>query len=1469
MSRIFLSHSSIDNFEAIAVRDWLASEGWDDVFLDLDPERGIAAGERWERALYAAANRCEAVIFLVSPNWLASDWCLQEYGLARGLNKKLFAVLISPKTTLTDLPAALTGTWQVINLTGSQDLRIFGVPLPGSHEEKHVGYAQEGLRRLKRGLEKAGLDPKYFPWPPAIDPRRAPYRGLKALESSDAGIFFGRDASIVEGTDRLRGLHAGAAPRILVILGASGAGKSSFLRAGLLPRLERDDSHFLPLPVIRPEKAALYGDSGLLGALEAALPGSSRAALRAAVSDGATGIRPLFAKLVAQVGAQHVAGDEIAKPPAIVIAVDQAEELFRAEGDEEGAALLDLLRELMLSDDPAVVAIFAIRSDAYDALENAPALEGLAQTALPLLPMPRGAFTEVINGPARRLVEGGGKLAIEPQLTQQLLRDIESGGGSDALPLLAFTLEQLYLEYGGAGTLRHVDYQAFGGLKGAINAAVERAFAAADADRRIPRHRSARESLLRRGLIPWLAGIDSETKSPRRNIARRADIPAEAAPLIALLVEQRLLSTDTVLEKDSNAESEIRIATVEPAHEALLRQWGLLQGWLEEDFALLATLEGVKRAARDWDANARAAAWLAHQAQRLAEAQSLDERPDIAAKLDALDRAYLAACQQRQEIAQTEADQRRREREEEQTRRLSDARRLARRTAVGSIIAIILAVTVAGFAFYVQRQAAIAEEKAKEEYQQASEAFAATIKLRGSMDIASQNQSAALAAISKTVIRISPSKAVKLALAAWPRGPHGFTPKLDVALAALSAAVGQLRERTVMRGHEGYVYSAAFSPDGGRTVTASHDGTARLWDAVTGREIIVLRGHHGNVYSAAFSPDGARVVTASEDNTARVWDSVTGNEIIVLRGHEGGVFNAAFSPDGARVITVSQDKTARVWDAMTGKEATVLRGHHDSVSMGTFSPDGQRIVTASLDSTAELWDAMTGREIAVLYGHADSVRTAVFSPDGSRVLTASRDNTARVWDAMNGKEITVLRGHENTVWMATFSPDNTRVLTASRDNTARVWDSVTGKEIMVLRGHEGSVYRATFSPDGKRIVTASQDRTAQLWDAATGREIIVFRGHQGGVYRAAFSPDGGRVVTTSGDETIRVWDATTGNEITVLRHDDFVLSAMFSPDGARVVTASKNGAHLWGVADGKDITVLQTQTGGVRSVTFSPDGARVVTASGDGTARIWDAITGQEIIILRGHEDTAFSAVFSPDGARVVTASQDKTARVWDAVTGKEITVLRGHEDYVRSAAFSPDGARIVTASYDRTARLWDAVSGREIIVLRGHHGNVYSAAFSADGARVVTASEDNTARVWDSVTGNGIAVLRGHSWRVAAAAFSPDGALVVTASEDATVRIWDVATGKQITILRGHKDYVRSAAFSPDGTQIVTASDDKTARLWAVGTIPKGNIFQIACIWLPDHDLTDIAREYGLTNLEPICESTPPLPDALPQSRD
>ena len=387
MSRIFLSHASANNAEAIAIRDWMKAQGWDDVFLDLDPERGLVGGGRWQAALKAAVDTCELVVVVVSPDWAASSWCKAEFLLTKhGSNPKAILPVIVVPTPFSALPSEMTAEYQHVDLTTGVRSATSNVTLPPGDKTATVAFSEEGLRRLKIGIMRAGLDATYFGWPPANDPNRPPYRGLKPLEADDAGIFFGRDAPIIEALERLRALREAAPPRLLVILGASGAGKSSLLRAGLLPRLKRDDRHFLPLPIVRPELAVISGETGFLAALEGACRAGglskTRAELRATINAGAAGLRPLL-QVLADKATPPAADEGIKpKPPTLVLSIDQGEELFLAEGQKEAEPFLAALRDLLTEDAPALMALFTIRSDNYERLQVAKGLEGVRQQTL-------------------------------------------------------------------------------------------------------------------------------------------------------------------------------------------------------------------------------------------------------------------------------------------------------------------------------------------------------------------------------------------------------------------------------------------------------------------------------------------------------------------------------------------------------------------------------------------------------------------------------------------------------------------------------------------------------------------------------------------------------------------------------------------------------------------------------------------------------------------------------------------------------------------------------------------------------------------------------------------------------------------------------------------------------------------------------------------------------------------------------
>jgi WD40 repeat protein/tRNA A-37 threonylcarbamoyl transferase component Bud32 len=727
-----------------------------------------------------------------------------------------------------------------------------------------------------------------------------------------------------------------------------------------------------------------------------------------------------------------------------------------------------------------------------------------------------------------------------------------------------------------------------------------------------------------------------------------------------------------------------------------------------------------------------------------------------------------------------------------------------------------------------------------------------------------------LAAESAVVLPDNPGLSLLLAIEGAHRAPG------HIANNALLTALEACREERSLLGHQDKVIAAEFSRDGKRIVTACLDKTARVWDAVTGRELAVLRGHEGPVASARFSPDDRSIATISSDNTVRIWDAATGKLQLTLQpprpesfshlyGEEAYAVN--FSPDGRRVVTAFGDYpdcTARVWDTANGQELAVLKGHTGPVVWADFSPDGKQVVTASLDKTARLWAPGTGKQVRVLKGHTCGVFSARFSPDGTRLVTIGEGNditftrngfrsnsslntaeetAARVWDVTTGKELAALHWPERThafVRTAMFSPDGKRILTAGvRQGSGSpdyqlpwMWDAATGKRLVAFKGHEAnwiSVSSAAFSPDGKHVVTTANDKTARLWDAATGKELAVLRGHTDNVLNGHFSPSCRHVLTVSEDRTARLWDATFDPDGPPRRGTwPGVQQAAFSPDGRRLgVTYFEKPSAVWDLDTGKRVSVLRTDSNpyvGFDSLYFSPDGKRLLGARQSGGVPLWDATTGKLLQMLK----EASVARFSPDGRRIVTA--EKTGRICDAATGKELFVL-GEKDSppINDAVFSPDGKQVLTRSSGPrvsqtdqdhvNAVVWDASTGKQLLTLKDSDtkfiGNCTAISFRHDGRHVLTASSSRTARIWDADSAKELLVLRGHMACVNGAAYSPDGKLVVTVSDDKTARVWDADSGKERFILRGHQAEVRKVAFSPDGRLVATASYDRTARLW------------------------------------------------------
>jgi RNA polymerase sigma factor (sigma-70 family) len=539
-----------------------------------------------------------------------------------------------------------------------------------------------------------------------------------------------------------------------------------------------------------------------------------------------------------------------------------------------------------------------------------------------------------------------------------------------------------------------------------------------------------------------------------------------------------------------------------------------------------------------------------------------------------------------------------------------------------------------------------------------------------------------------------------------------------------------------------------------------------------------------------FSPDGKTLASGGHDGSVRLWDFATGKEIQQCVGHTAEVNCVSFSSDGKGLASASTDLTIRLWDAASGKELGQCRGHKAHVVCVSFSPDGKRLVSASWDGTIRLWDVATAKEIRQYLGHTDSVFSVSLSPDGKTVASGGADKTIRLWDVATGYEIRQCVGHKKGVSYVSFSPDGKNLASAGFDKTIRLWDVATGKELRPFRQQEDGVACVRFSPDGKSLVSGGNDRTIRLWEVATGKELRQYSGHAGNFSfdfesSVCFSPDGQNLASAGFDGTIRVWDAATGKEIRQdLGHVDSVIGVCFSPDGKSLASAGDRTIRVWETATGKEVRQCVGHTNFVTSVRFSPDGKTLASGSDDKTIRLWEVATGKEIRQCVGHTHKVTSISFSPDGKTLASGSQDKTIRLWEVATGKEIRQCVGHTNFVTSVSFSPDGKSLASASWDKTVRLWEVATGKEIRQCVGNPLVATFVSFSPDGKSLAaSAGYENTIRLWDVATGKEI-----RQWvvpnKLLSVSFSPDGKSLASASLDGTIRLWEAASGKERLIL-------------------------------------------------------------------------------------
>ncbi|WP_433259826.1 protein kinase domain-containing protein [Actinosynnema sp. CS-041913] len=1138
-------------------------------------------------------------------------------------------------------------------------------------------------------------------------PAVCPYPGLSGFERADAALFHGREHVVTDLLVRLAEQLDGGEP--VVVVGASGSGKSSVLRAGLLPALagEASDREW-PQVVLTPGPDPIRGLATAMAARSAA-----------PAAEWARVIRETPARF-GELCARSV-GDATTRP---VIVVDQFEELF-TYGTPESDRLA--YATALASASPAAV-VLAVRADLVDRCIELAALRPALSAPVMLGPMDATELRQAIVTPAR---DAG--LEVEPGLPERLIADLgvrgEIGYDPGALPRLAHALRETWNHREG-DVLTLAAYRRVGGIDGAVARTAEEIH-----DRLDPMGRHA----LRTTLLRMVTVFDDGTAVRRRVDPRELPAPA----IVDHLITARLVTVDGTGARLS--------------HEALLTAWPRLRNWIDEDRAGLIQHRRFTDAVRVWAESGQHADDL-YRGVRLAA---------LSAWLDtARDRVRLQPVEQEFLIRSNAAEQAGHVAERKRTRRL--------RSLVAAL-SVLLVVASGAVAVATVSQQAASEERDRAE-------------TSGQLNLARQ-----LAAEASLARGVDPRRSALTALGSWQAGDT-----VESRSALLAAQSDSYRGR--MTGHEGPVSSVAVSGDGKIAATGGRDGTLRLWDVPTRREVAVLGETGGWYRTLSMSRDGSLLAVANPTKeNVTLWDVA---ERKLIKRLPGIAIDTALSRDG-RTLAAHTARGVVVWDVKTWAElavfpvqpsifmaysaeagliattfnekvevhrvsdgalVTTLTAHTADVSAMAFDPTGTTMASASMDGTIRLWDTAQWTARQVLSSSEGGLSAVTFSPDGTTVVGSGIGTSVYAWDSANGMPVARLATRSVTTFGVAVTGDGHTLLGVDSAGEVTVWSLLRS----TLGNRAGAVIGVAFQPGGDLLASVDGSGRMHLWDSAKSDLVKRVDAHKGAGYDVAFNPDGSEFATVGEDGVLVVWK-TDGTEARRFSRPGTVFTAVrFSPDGELIAVAGRT--PIGSDSDDRDELLLlktsdlsasplrrptrdqprndqgnEATSNYPNGVAFSPDGRTLAVTLSAGKVGLWNLVDpGAEWTVLPGHDGIAIDAEFSPDGTTLATAGSDRVVRLWRVRDGEQVGTLTGSDSTVRRVSFSPDGRTLVAASQDTVLRLWDVDRRQLLARLDRHEDQLNDVAFDSTGTRVASAGAEGVTRTWNLDPGHGTKVLCG-----------------------------------------------------------------------------------------------------------------------------